>query len=250
MAQNEQRRSQPRGQLQRGRGAVVQAAAHDAAGRRGDRGQRRVVGALGDRAAAVGGGSGGAVAVAGHRHGALGRLPVHRAQRQQRAAVARDVRDRALAVQDRVQPGADVLVVVEAQDRVGLRQRLGELLAVALGQAADGDDGLGLPARVLRLGVRRGDQRVDRVLLRGLDEPAGVDHRDVRAVGILDQIPAVGREPAGQLLGVHVVAGAAQRDQGHGAARGRGGSRWATGCRTWPPGYSARNSWPDTTVVC
>ena len=97
------------GQLQRGRGAVVEPAAHDPAGRRGDRGQGRVVGDLGDRGPAGRGSSGrigdsGGVAMAGHRHAALGRLPVHRRQRQQRAAVARDVRGGTLAVQDRGQP--------------------------------------------------------------------------------------------------------------------------------------------------
>ena len=43
------------------------------------------------------------------------------------------------------QPGGDVGVVVEAEHRVGLGQRLGEVLAVALGQAADGHDGLARP---------------------------------------------------------------------------------------------------------
>ena len=47
----------------------------------------------------------------------------------------------------------DVGVVVEAEDRVGLGQRLGEVLAVPLGQAAHGDDGLraaAVPADSLR----------------------------------------------------------------------------------------------------
>ena len=38
-------------------------------------------------------------------------------------------------------------VGVEAEHRVGLGQLGGELLAVALGEAADGDDGLGAAAR-------------------------------------------------------------------------------------------------------
>ena len=41
----------------------------------------------------------------------------------------------------------DVGVVVEAEHGVGLGQRLGQVLAVALGQAADGDHGLRAPAR-------------------------------------------------------------------------------------------------------
>ena len=47
-----------------------------------------------------------------------------------------------LAGQDVVEPGGDVGVVVEAEHGVGLGQRLGELLAVPLGQAADRDDRL------------------------------------------------------------------------------------------------------------
>ena len=47
------------------------------------------------------------------------------------------------AGEDVVEPGGDVGVLVEAEHRVGLGQRLGELLAVPLGQAADSDDGLG-----------------------------------------------------------------------------------------------------------
>ena len=64
-------------------------------------------------------------------------------------------------------------VGVEAEHGVGLGQLLGELLAVPLGQAADGDD--------LGAGVGRGEQRVDRVLLGALDEAAGVHDDDVGA---------------------------------------------------------------------
>ena len=72
----------------------------------------------------------------------------------------------------RAQPVGDVGVVVEAEHRVCLRQRLGELIAVPLGHAADRDHRLGA-ARSLEVGSL--EQGVDRVLLGRLDEPAGVD---------------------------------------------------------------------------
>ena len=125
-----------------------------------------------------------------------------------------------LAPDDRAEPGGDVGVVVEAQDGVGLRQRLGEVLAVALGQAADGHDGLGTAAGLLQLGLEVGrlQQRVDRVLLGRLDEAAGVHDHGVGVGGVVDEQEAVGLEPAGELLGVDLVAGAPER---HHRDRGR-----------------------------
>ena len=70
------------------------------------------------------------------------RAAVDRGDRQQPAPVLRGVGLVGLTGDDRAQPGGDVGVVVEAEDRVGLGQRVGEVLAVPLGQAADGDDGL------------------------------------------------------------------------------------------------------------
>ena len=131
--------------------------------------------------------------------------------RQQLAAVLRGVRVEHLAGEDRAQAGRDVGVVVEAEDGVGLGQRLGEVLAVALGQAAHGDDGAG--AAVL-LEVGGGEQGVDGVLLGRLDEAAGVDHDRLGVLGVVDEAEAVGGEPSGQLLGVDVVAGAPEGHQG------------------------------------
>jgi hypothetical protein len=128
-----------------------------------------------------------------------------------------------VAGDDGAQLGRDVGVVVEAEHRVGLGQRLGEVLAVALGEAADGDDGLGL-ATVSRGGLQVGglEEGVDGVLLGGLDEAAGVDHDGVGVLGVLDEDEATGLEPPGQLLGVDLVARAAEGDDGH-LQRGRGG---------------------------
>jgi len=105
-------------------------------------------------------------------------------------------------------------VVVEAEDRVGLGQFGGQLLAVTLGQAANGND--------LGPGVGGGEQGVDGVLLGLLDEPTGVHHDQVglRAVG--DQLEAAIGEAPGQLLGVHLVAGATHGEQGHTRVADRG----------------------------
>ena len=78
------------------------------------------------------------------------------------------------AGRDVVEPRGDVGVGVEAEHGVGLGQRLGQLVAVALGQAADRDD--------LLAGVGGGQHGVDRVLLGRVDEAAGVDQHDVGVV--------------------------------------------------------------------
>jgi hypothetical protein len=105
-------------------------------------------------------------------------------------------------------------VRVEPQHRVGLGQLRRELLAVPLGQAPDGHDGLGARPGLRVLEVGGLQQRVDRVLLGLLHEAAGVDDRDVGVLGVVDEVPALGLEPPGELLGVDVVAGAAERDDG------------------------------------
>ena len=150
MAQNAQRRSQPRGQLERG-----------------DRAARRAGGA-----APGAGGPGCArrrtVAVPGHgdrrrRRGAATGVSGS-SSRRSRGRGPRAARRPAPSVE----PGRDVGVVVEAEHRVGLGQRLGQLPAVPLGHAA-GRDHLGA-------GLGGGEQGVDRVLLGLLHEAAGVDH--------------------------------------------------------------------------
>jgi hypothetical protein len=129
------------------------------------------------------------------------------------------------AGQDRTEAVRDVGVVVEAQDGVGFGEGFGELFAVPLGEAADCDDGLGA-AGVLVVGGR--EQGVDGILLGGLDEATGVDHHGVCLGGVLDQPEPTGFEPAGQFLGVDIVAGTAQRDQGDGG-----------GCRSHHHEYDA-----------
>ena len=176
IAQNVQRRSQPQASLS-GAGRTV-AEPHPQRTRPG--GRREPLGQV--RPGEVGG-----------HEGRPGGDPVRRGQREQLPTVPRHVRHVRLAGEDRLQPAGDVGVVVEGQHRVGLRQRRRQLVAVALGEAADGHDGLGAAAR--RLEVRGGEQRVDRVLLGGVDEAARVDHRDV-GVGRLGAPAPSRRRPA------------------------------------------------------
>ncbi len=145
----------------------------------------------------------------GHRH--RRRVALDGGDRQQEAPVVGGVRVEGLAGQDRPKSGGDVGVVVEPEHGVGLGQRRGEVLAVALGQAPDGDHGAGLPAA---LEVGRRQERVDGVLLRRLDEAAGVHHDGLGVLRVVDEEETVGGEPTGELLGVDVVAGAAERHQG------------------------------------
>ncbi len=184
-------------QLERRHRAGVEATAYGAGAGRGR--ARTDVGGVGGR--------GPGVSRDRHRRG----VPVDRRDRQQAAAVGRRVRVVHLACDDRSQLGGDVGVVVEAEDRVGLGQRLGQVLAIALGEAAHGDDGLG-PAAVLHLQVRRLEQGVDGVLLGRLDEAAGVDQDRVGVLRIGDQHEPARLEASGQLLGVDLVARAAERD--------------------------------------
>ncbi len=125
------------------------------------------------------------------------------------AAVDRGVGYVGLAREYPAKPGGDVRVVVEAHDRVRLWQRLGELAPIAFGQAADGDHG---PGGAITLQLRRLEECVDRVLLRGLHEPAGVHDDELGGLGLVDEQEATHVEPGGELLGVDVVARTAQRD--------------------------------------
>ncbi|MPM44388.1 hypothetical protein SDC9_91066 [bioreactor metagenome] len=140
-----------------------------------------------------------------------GGLAFDRGDRQQFAPVPRDVRGGAYAVQDALQPGDDVVVVVEAQ-HVGLRQLRGEVGAVPLGHAADRDDSL---CAALGLQVGRLQQHLHGLLLRLGDEPAGVHHHRVGTVGLVDEPEAPLGQPGRQLLGIDVVACTAQGDQVH-----------------------------------
>ncbi len=81
--------------------------------------------------------------MAGQRDACAAALALDGRERQQRAAVAGGVARDVATREDRLQVGAHVAVGVEAEHGVGLGQLLLELGAVALGEAADGDDLLG-----------------------------------------------------------------------------------------------------------
>ena len=82
------------------------------------------------------------------------------------------VRDQAA----RGERGHQVVEVREAKEQVDLGDLGRELCAIALDQAPHRDDGLDA-ARSLE--SRRIEHRVDRLLFRRVDEPAGVDEDDV-----------------------------------------------------------------------
>ncbi len=207
------------GQLQRGHRAAVEPAAYGAgAGARGHAGRagraRRWCG-RDDDARLLG-------------------VAVGRGDRQQLAAVLRGVRLRACS---------PARIAAQPRRRCRGSRRspstasasgsdVGQLLAVALGQAADRDDGL---RGAVGLEVGGLQQRVDGVLLGGLDEAAGVDHHRLGVGRVVDQPEPAGLEPAGQLLGVDLVAGAAQRHQrdrgqvGVGAGAGAGSAEIVIG---------------------
>ena len=191
MAQNEQRRSQPE--------AIFSGAVTPPASRLritcGPEAGATPVGKVGEVNLALG----------------LRLLAAGRAHRQQRAAVPGHVRGPLLAREHVVEAGGDVGVVVEAEHLgvdVLFGEGGGELGSVALGQAPDGGD---LDARSGRL-----DHLVDGLLLGRLDEAAGVDEDDVRVLALVAQRPPARRQAGGELLGVHLVARAAEGNQADG----------------------------------
>ena len=106
----------------------------------------------------------------------------------------------------------------EPGHRVGLRQRLGQVVAVALGEAA-GDDQLGPD----RLALGQGEHDVDRLAAGVLDEGARVDDHQVGALGRVGRHQAVGQHGACQLVRVHLVLRTAQRLDPEGTGHRRQG---------------------------
>ena len=113
----------------------------------------------------------------------------------------------------------DVLELAGADEGVDLGQLLGQLGAVALGQAAR-DDQRAQAAALLLVGQL--EDRVDRLLARARDERAGVHDRDVRVGQILGDRAARERELPEHDLGVDLVLRAAERPE-EDAGRGGGG---------------------------
>ena len=104
---------------------------------------------------------------------------------------------------------------VEAAPQVHLGDLGGELLAVALHEAAHGRDAATVRVRGLR-GVEHG---LDRLLFGRIDEAAGVDDDDVGAGGRRRAVPR-GAQPRLERVGVGLVLGTAERLDEERAARG------------------------------
>ena len=136
-----------------------------------------------------------------HWPGSKGGRPGRRGDREQRAAIHRTVGSHCSAGQHIPQSLTQLRVGVETEDCIRFGQASREFRAVTLSQTAHRND--------LGAGVGRGKQSVDRVLLGCRDETARVDHDHVGgAVVGIHQLPTVLGEPAGQFLGVDLVAGA------------------------------------------
>ena len=218
IAQNEQRRSQPLASLS---GAIGPPSSRRRTARGPDAGASTDVGRWRDR-------------VPRHRErvrrrstGEIG------SSRRRSCGVCGVVR---LTGDDRAEPGGDVGVVVEAEHRVGLGQRRRR---APCRTARPGSRPRRRPAvRPVVLEVGGLEQRVDGVLLGRLDEAAGVDHHGVGVRRVVDEQEPVGLEPAGELLGVDLVAGA---PEGHAAPRTV--VRWSRG------GFESSWSLPSMTTA-
>ena len=107
------------------------------------------------------------------------------------------------------QGGYEVVEVRESEKQVDLGDLLRQLPLVALDQAADGDDRF---HAALRLEARGRQDRIDRLLLGGVDESAGVDEDHVGVWEVRGHDRAVPHEVAHQALGVDGRLVAAERD--------------------------------------
>ena len=106
-----------------------------------------------------------------------------------------------------------------ADHGVDFRNVFADFVAIALDEAA-GDDELAGAA----LGFVAGhfEDGVDRLLLGGVDEGAGVDDEDLGLFGTGGEARAGAVEQAHHDLGIDEVFGAAEGDEAHGRSRGRG----------------------------
>ena len=116
----------------------------------------------------------------------------------------------ALPRNDPREPVGDIGVVIEAENGVGLWELSGEVSPVAFAQSSDGHHCTRPCRPILQVGC--GEDRVYRILLCHIDESAGIHEYGRRTRGVISNRPASGREPAGELLGVDLIAGTAQGD--------------------------------------
>ena len=107
-----------------------------------------------------------------------------------------------VAVEHLVEDVHDVLAVADADDGVRLGELGGGLLAVALGETSRQDE---LLDASLLLELADLEDGLDGLLLRGLDEAAGVDDGNVRITELRHQLIAVAAQLLEHTLGIHQV---------------------------------------------
>ena len=104
----------------------------------------------------------------------------------------------------------DVLAIEYTHEAIDARFLGEELGLMPLHQAA-GDDQLAGTANLLVFS--HFEDGVDRFLLGGVDETAGVDHQDVGLVGLMRQLVASGDQLAHHDFAVDEILGATQTDK-------------------------------------
>ena len=108
---------------------------------------------------------------------------------------------------------ADLRDLIDAHEGVHLGQQLRKFVAEALRQTAGDDERL---AALLRVAEFSGfENRVHALLLRGVDERAGVDDDGVGGGGVIGDLDAVAQERAEHDLGIDEIFRAAERDHAH-----------------------------------
>ena len=118
-----------------------------------------------------------------------------------------------LPVQGPADHGRQASVLVDAQEQVDLGKLLQEILLIPLGQAA-GDHQQAALSGFREL--RHFEDRVDGFLLGGIDEPAGIDHEDIRFLRPGSEDETVLLQQAEGGLGVHPVLVAAEGNDAYG----------------------------------
>ena len=117
----------------------------------------------------------------------------------------------ALRAADPIENRCDLFPSEDADDLIDVRHFFEQPIALALGQTAGDDDGAD-PALPLQFEHLSDDGQ--RFLPGRLDETAGIDDDDIRAVRVRRQRETILRELAEHPLAVHCVFGAAEADEG------------------------------------
>ena len=132
----------------------------------------------------------------------------HAAVLKERAVVVRV--DGALSGECLADGLVDLLILVDAEDRIDLGHLLADGFRVALGEAARRHQ---QAAHAGLLVLRHFKEGGDGLLLGGLDEAAGVDDDDLGPGRVIDDLIAVRGEVAEHLLGIDAVFAASQGNE-------------------------------------